>query len=200
MTLKVLDIDMNDVLWVKHSRDGIKICARVQKDAEKFAVQTEGKPDTLYSFEDCTWNTFKDDLLYSLDSIIPYIGDIFIFHFKEFKSIKYGNALSRIETLINVDTDLLETKGPIFSVGIDPEDPDVHEYEISVPITDLVDITEATKRFAVGVTANIFWNTGTRNGQITSVQISNGELIIKFEQIFKGDYLTLDIRQFIRKV
>lgn len=94
----------------------------------------------------------------------------------------------------------METKGPIFSVGIDREDPDVHEYEISVPITDLVDITEVTKRFAVGVTANIFWNTGTRNGQITSVQISNGELIIKFEQIHKGDYLTLDIRQFIRKV
>ena len=135
-----------------------------------------------------------------MDSIIPYIGDIYIFNFKEFKSIKYGNALARIETIINVDTDLLETKGPIFSVGIDPEDPNVNEYEISVPITDLVDITEVTKRFAVGVTANIFWNVGTRNGQITSVQISNGELIIKFEQIFKGDYLTLDIRQFIRKV
>lgn len=199
MSLKIIDINMNDVLWVKHSRDGIKICARVQKRAKEFSIPTN-KPDTLYSFEDCSWNTFKDDLLYSLDAIIPYIGDIFIFHFKEFKSIKYGNALARIKTLINVDTDLLETKGPIFSVGIDPEDSSVNEYEISVPITDLVDITELTKRFAVGVTANIFWNTGTRNGQITSVQISNGELIIKFEQIHKGDYLTLDIRQFIRKV
>lgn len=197
--MKVIDIDMNDVLWVKHSRDGIKICAQVQKRAKEFSIPTNN-PDTLYSFEDCAWNTFKDDLLYSLDSIIPYIGDIFIFHFKEFKSIKYGKALARIKTIINVDTEMLETKGPIYSVGIDPEDPDVHEYEISVPITDLVDITEVTKRFAVGVTANIFWNTGARNGQITSVQISNGELIVKFEQIFKGDYLTLDIRQFIRKV
>ena len=199
MLLKIIDIDMNDVLWVKHSRDGIKICARVQKRAKEFSIPTNN-PDTLYSFEDCSWNTFKDDLLYSLDAIIPYIGDIYIFHFKEFKSIKYGNALARIETLINVNTDLLETKGPIFSVGIDPEDPNVNEYEISVPITDLVDITEVTKRFAVGVTANIFWNTVARKGQITSVQISNGELIIKFEQIHKGDYLTLDIRQFIRKV
>lgn len=196
MTIKVEEFTMKDVLWVKWSREDIRVCA--PRGAGMTQEVPTVSPTVLYTFGNCAWHNSDDAPVYRLASIIHYIDNLVIYNFDRYERVIYGETLARIDKIIEVETKLMPVSETIYSLYENDEQKDI--YTISVNITDLVDITEVTKRFAVGVTANIHWNTGIRNGQITSVFVDNGELTIEFENISKGDYLTLDIRQFIRKV
>lgn len=196
MSIKVEEFTMKDVLWVQWSRDGIKICApRGMGMSREVPIVN---PTVLYTFGDCTWHNLDDVPVYRLASIIHYIDNLVFYNFERYERVIYRDTLARIDKIIEVETKMMPVSETIYSLYENDELKDI--YTISVNITDLVDITEVTKRFAVGVTANIHWNTCICNGQITSVFVNNGELTIEFEDISKGDYLTLDIRQFIRKV
>ena len=198
MSVEVKDLDLKNVMWVKRNRNDIKICMPKVDGEFPFEIPNN-KPSVVYTFEECAWH-HEDSRVYLLNAITPYIENLVIYHFVEYKGIVFGDRLSKLDKIVSIDTELLKVNDPIYSIGTDPENPGGDVYDISVGLTDIVDVTEVTKRFAVGATGNIHWNGHTRNGQITSVQISNGELIIQFKKIHKGDYLNLDIREFLRKV
>lgn len=198
MSVEVKDLDLKNVMWVKRNRNDVKICMPKVDGEFPFEIPNN-KPSVVYTFEECAWH-HGDNRVYLLNAITPYIENLVIYHFVEYNGIVFGDRLSKLDKIVSINTELLKVNDPIYSIGTDPENPGGDVYDISVGLTDIVDVTEVTKRFAVGVTGNIYWNGFTRNGQITSVQISNGELIIQFKKIHKGDYLNLDIREFLRKV